>query len=121
MIIRDKIYSSYHKYLNTLFNPEEDTTYKNFWKYINARKQDTLGIGTLNAKGKIAKTSLKKTNILNEQFKSVFTKKKKRLGKVVPQQKAQQKNVKQVQHNAARIVNNKPYNPENPDSVTSMI
>ena len=39
----------------------------------------------------------------------------------IPQQKTQQKQVEQVQRKAARFVNNKPYNPERPDSVTSMI
>ena len=72
-VVRNKIHASYHNYLNTLLDPEEDTTSKNFWKYIKARKQDTMGIGTLKANGKIAETPVEKANILNEQFTSVFT------------------------------------------------
>ena len=37
------------------------------------------------------------------------------------QQKTQQKQIEQVQRNAARFVKNKQYNPERPDSVTSVI
>lgn len=38
-----------------------------------------------------------------------------------PQQKTQIKQIEQVQRNAARFVINKPYNPEQPESVTSML
>ena len=38
-----------------------------------------------------------------------------------PSQKAQVKQLKQVQRNAARWVTNQPYNPHNPSSVTEMI
>lgn len=42
---RNKIHSSYHNYLNTLLDPEQDTSHnltsKIFWKYIKARKKDT--------------------------------------------------------------------------------
>jgi hypothetical protein len=37
------------------------------------------------------------------------------------QQKTQIKQVEQIQRNAARFVKNQPYNPEKPDSVTSMV
>ena len=38
-----------------------------------------------------------------------------------PQQKTQIKQVEQIQQNAARFVKNQPYNPEKPDSVTSIL
>ena len=38
-----------------------------------------------------------------------------------PQQKTQIKQVEQIQRNTARFVKNQPYNPEKPDSVTSMV
>ena len=72
--MRNKLHSSYHRYLNNLLDPEKDTTSKSFWKYIKARKQDTMGIGTLKSGVSIADTPLEKANMLNNQFTSVFTK-----------------------------------------------
>ena len=71
---RNKLHSDYHKYLNNLLDPEQDSTSKNFWKYIKARKQDSVSIGTLKSDGSIAETAENKANMLNKQFISVFTK-----------------------------------------------
>jgi hypothetical protein len=38
---------NYWDYLNNMLDPEKDNNSKKFWKYINSRKQDTVGIGTL--------------------------------------------------------------------------
>ena len=71
---RNKLHSDYHNYLNNLLDPEQDTTSKNFWKYIKARKQDSMNIGTLKSEGTIAESAESKANLLNKQFVSVFTK-----------------------------------------------
>ena len=71
---RNKLHSDYHKYLNNLIDPEQDSTSKFFWKYIKARKQDSVSIGTLKADGIIAESIESTANLLNKQFVSVFTK-----------------------------------------------
>ena len=63
----------HHNYMNTLLGPEEDTTTNYVWKYIKPRKQDSMVIGTLKAKRKIAETPVEKANILNKQLTLVFT------------------------------------------------
>ena len=45
-----------------------------FWKYTKARKQDSMNIGTLKSEGTITESAESKTNLLNKQFVSVFTK-----------------------------------------------
>ncbi|XP_060561750.1 uncharacterized protein LOC132721460 [Ruditapes philippinarum] len=70
---RNKLHSDYHKYLNNLLDPEQDSTSKKFWKYIKARKQDSVSIGTLKSQGVIADSAESKANLLNSQFSSVFT------------------------------------------------
>ena len=71
---RNKLHNDYHKYLNNLLDPEQDSTSKYFWKYIKARKQDSMSIGTLKTDGIIAESAESKGNLLNKQFVYVFTK-----------------------------------------------
>jgi hypothetical protein len=56
-----------------MLDPEKDNNSKKFWKYIKSRKQDTMGIGTLKNNGVLAETAEQKAEMLNSQFKSVFT------------------------------------------------
>ena len=60
---RNKLHSDYHNYLNNLLDPEQDTTSKNFWIYIKARKQDSMNIGALKSKGTIAESAESKANL----------------------------------------------------------
>ena len=47
---------------------------KTFWSYVKSRKQEQSGIPPLKNKGGfLTSDSLNKAEILNEQFKSVFT------------------------------------------------
>jgi hypothetical protein len=55
-LIRNKLHKNYWDYLNNL-DPEKDNNSKKFWKYIKSRKQDTMGIGTLNNNGVLAETA----------------------------------------------------------------
>ena len=71
---KSHVHSDYHKYLNNLLDPEQDSTSKIFWKYMKARKQDSVSIGTLKADGIITESAESKANLLNKQFVSVFTK-----------------------------------------------
>ena len=47
---------------------------KNFWHYIEGKRQDSIGIGTLkNQSGNIVTDPSEKAEILNNHFKSVLT------------------------------------------------
>ena len=46
---------------------------KPFWKYVKSQKQETFGISALKSNGNVIIDSLSKAEILNSQFKSVFT------------------------------------------------
>ena len=48
---------------------------KPFWRYARAKKQDNIDIAPLRHKGSMTNDSKEKANILNDQFKSMFTKK----------------------------------------------
>ena len=63
------------QYLSNISNPQNgDNRMKRFWHYIKGKRQDNIGIGALkNQTGNIVTDSSEKAEILNEQFKSVFT------------------------------------------------
>ena len=48
---------------------------KSFWKYIKSKRNKTFGIPSLENNNKMYSDSRSKSEILNSQFKSVFTKK----------------------------------------------
>ena len=52
----------------------EQSNPKPFWRYVRAQRQDFSGVSPLLQKGKLITDRLKRTNILNNQFVSVFTK-----------------------------------------------
>ena len=61
-------------YINNILNIglEENNT-KPFWKYIKSQKQDTIGVTALKDQGKLHTDNKVKAELLNKQFKSVFT------------------------------------------------
>ncbi len=62
------------EYINSIIEPGLDNNHKKFYQYIKSQRQDNFGVGTLKADGKIGSTSLDKSNMLNNQFQSVFMK-----------------------------------------------
>ena len=46
---------------------------KPLWKYFRSQKQESFGITALKSNGSLYTDSLSKSEILNQQFKSVFT------------------------------------------------
>ena len=54
-------------------NGLESGNNKPFWKYVKSQKQETVGIPALKSNGNVNTDSLSKAEILNSQFKSVFT------------------------------------------------
>ena len=61
-------------YVNSILqNVLESGNNKPFWKYVKSQKQETFGISALKSNGNVITDSLSKAEILNSQFKSVFT------------------------------------------------
>ena len=61
-------------YVNGILqNGLESGNNKSFWKYVKSQKQETFGISALKSNGNVITDSLSKAEILNSQFKSVFT------------------------------------------------
>ena len=52
------------------------TLTKPFYRYIKAQKNDNFGVSSLKFNGLMYSDSSSKSEILNKQFQSVFTKKK---------------------------------------------
>lgn len=71
--------TQFHKaetqYVNNIITEGlEKNDRKPFWRYAKAKKQDNIGIAPLRHQGSMTNDSKEKANILNDQFKSVFTK-----------------------------------------------
>ena len=61
-------------YVNGILqNGLESGNNKPFWKYVKSQKQKTFSISALKSNGNVITDSLSKAEILNTQFKSVFT------------------------------------------------
>ena len=61
-------------YVNgNLQNGLESGNNKPFWIYLKSPKQETVGISALKSNGNVITESLSRAEILNSQFKSVFT------------------------------------------------
>ena len=61
-------------YVNkTLTESLESGNNKSFWKYIKSKRSDSIGIAGLKQNGVLHQDSKEKAEILNAQFKSVFT------------------------------------------------
>ena len=61
-------------YVNGILqNGLESGNNKPFWKYLMSPRQETFGISALKSNGNVITDSLSKAEILNSQFKSVFT------------------------------------------------
>ena len=56
-----------------LQNGLESGNNKQFWKYVKSQTQETFGISALKSNDNVITDSLSKAEILNSQFKSVFT------------------------------------------------
>jgi hypothetical protein len=72
LILMYNLHKNYWDYLNNMLDPEKDNNSKKFWKYIQSRKQDTMGIGTIKNNGVLAETAEQKAEMLNSQFTSLL-------------------------------------------------
>jgi len=76
--VQQKIRSAHEKYLETIIIPEPDANSqgltKKFWSYIKHCKSNKNDISPLKERGILYSDSVKKAEILNDQFTSVFSK-----------------------------------------------
>ncbi|MCG8079022.1 MAG: endonuclease/exonuclease/phosphatase family protein, partial [Candidatus Thiodiazotropha taylori] len=71
----------YWDYIESLITPQQepdststrDSSSKRFWTFIKHKRSDTSGIPGLKESGRLETDPVGKANILNRQFKSVFT------------------------------------------------
>ena len=68
------IRKAYWDYVNTVLTPKMEENSKHFWKFIKGRRQDSTGIAALRSNGQLESDPKIKAEILNNFFKSVFTK-----------------------------------------------
>ena len=70
---------AYWKYINNLIDPPDQdsnqcgSNQKRFWNYIKSLRKDNTGIAPLRDQGKLFSAPKDKANILNRQYKNVFT------------------------------------------------
>ncbi len=62
------------QYINDiLVEGMEENNNKPFWRYIKSQKQENIGVAPLKSGGKLENNSVEKAELLNTQFRSVFT------------------------------------------------
>ena len=78
--IQKEIRRSYWAYVENIIAPDETsneyTGMKKFWSFIKHKKSDNIGISPLKVGGKLASSAFDKATALNDQFQSVFSKKR---------------------------------------------
>jgi len=73
--MRNTIHQQHDQYLSNISNPQNgDNRMKRFWHHIKGKRHDNVGIDALKSQaGNTVTESSEKAEILNDQFKSVFT------------------------------------------------
>ena len=73
--IKRDLDEAYNSYIKNILNMDEDKPgmMKRFYRFIKSLRQDSFGVSTLRANGRVAATSEEKANMCNKQFHSVFT------------------------------------------------
>ena len=73
--IKRELNEAFNEYINNMLNVEDDSPgmMKRFYRFVKSLRQDSFGVSTLKADGKIAATPKEKAEMCNAQFHSVFT------------------------------------------------
>ena len=70
-----QIRQAHWQYVNNILDKSlEEGSSKSFWKYIKAKRKDNVGVAGIKSNGILHQDSQTKAELLNQQFKSVFTK-----------------------------------------------
>lgn len=68
-----KLNESYWKYINDLLDSSISEQPKRFWSFVKSKRQDSVGIHSIEHNNVTLSNSLVKANILNNFFSSIFT------------------------------------------------
>ena len=72
--VQRDIRRAHWRYVNeTMEKSLEEGNNKTFWKYIKAKRHDNIGVAGIKSNGVLHQDSKDKAELLNKQFKSVFT------------------------------------------------
>ncbi|KAJ8313130.1 hypothetical protein KUTeg_009317, partial [Tegillarca granosa] len=72
--LQKNIRNAHWNYVNETLNKSlEDGNNKSFWKYIKAKRNDSIGVAAIKSNGVLYHDNATKAELLNAQFKSVFT------------------------------------------------
>ncbi|KAL8604168.1 hypothetical protein ACOMHN_047380 [Nucella lapillus] len=72
--VKDNIKKASHHYLDTVVTDDFKTNSKKLWAYVKSKGQESQGVSPLkNTEGYLKSDNCSKAEILNNQFKSVFT------------------------------------------------
>ena len=66
-------YSFYPRTIIEWNSTPESNDSKPFWRYVKSKQQDTVGVSPLKVDGQLHWEATDKADVLNKQFKSVFT------------------------------------------------
>ena len=73
-MVKCELHDAERVYVNGILqNGQESGNNKPFWIHVKSPKQETFGISALKSNDSVITDSLSKAEILNSQFKSVFT------------------------------------------------
>ena len=72
-LVNSRLKEAHNNYYTKLFDNSFSGNRRQFWKYIRAKRQDKQDIPTLIVDGQPISNSKDKANVLNNYFKSVFT------------------------------------------------
>ena len=124
---------SYWKYIENIVTPKEEDPHsgmKKFWTYIKHKRKDNVGISSLKMDGKLFCDPVSKSNILNRQFKSAFSKKTKFTRRQFKNSKRMDPNIIHpkmtpfniTQNGIVKLLKNlNPYKAQGPDNISPRI
>ena len=73
--INHELQLAFNDYINTILDPQDEKpgACKRFYTFTKSLRQESFGVGTLKAHGRVGATSLEKANMCNTQFHSAFS------------------------------------------------
>ena len=72
--VKKEMQTAYWNYITNVLSPKMEDNPKIFWRFIKGLRRDNSGIAALRHQGKLESDGMKKSEILNNYFSSVFTK-----------------------------------------------
>jgi hypothetical protein len=119
------IRKSYWQYVEKTVTETDDgemKTDKKFWKYVKHQRQDAQGVAPLKNNGKLEDDPVKKANILNNQFQSVFSPRTPFVREAIPNNTPRMPEINITEegvHKRMRALN--PNKAAGPDKISSLV